>query len=408
MDQEEMHVEQEENPFIDPSRLKEAEKGKDSDFDYPEPPDKERRSIKWPAAIGLMLTTLILGVALGIFFITWPKTAAPLDPLTDIGENISLNEPLFSSEETGGEQPIPLSLLQTSTDEGLFTEWYLNPDRDEDAPHFFDATWHPGTERVYMVAHDTNLYWIDSGEKEIEFVDLSLRLGVSLPFLDSITTLDADRLVLQMDNNEPPLIVYNIKTDRVEARFGTEAEDGALGTYDLIADRGLATGPDGKIYMLNSYKKGDEWHDQVQVFDSAGKPLQVIEVERGADTIAVNAEGQLYVNQFDGIDIYDKDGEFSRTLNLDIFSYADDMMFDAQGHLYVVGPFDGWLTEVEASGELGRIFPAAEYDNPGRSLGEVSQPRTIIAYPDGRRFLIIDGLYDLQRIFLFEPAVSGR
>lgn len=403
MDQEEMYVEKEDNPFIDPSRLKEAEKESDGEIIYPDQPHKERRSIKWPAALLLMLTTLIIGIAAGIFLITLPDTVAPIET-TDFGENRSLNEPLIAIEESAGERPIPLTLHQESTSEGQFTEWYLNRDRDDEAPHFFDATWHPGTERVYMVAHDTNLYWVGSGEKEIEFVDLSLRLGISLPFLDSIATLDSDRLVLQMDNNEPPLVVYNIKENRVEARFGTKSEDGTLGTYDLIADRGIAAGPDGKIYLLNSYKKGDEWHDQVQVFSGAGEPLQVIEVVRGADTIAVNADGELYVNQFNGIDIYDKDGEFKRTLNLDIFSYAEDMTFSAQGNLYVVGPFDAWLAEVEANGELGRIFPAAEYDNPGRSLGEVSQPRTLIAYPDGQRFLIIDGLYDLQRIFLFEPT----
>lgn len=401
-----------EDPFIDPSNLKDDEK-----IDPGELIESLKKSdgVRWPGALFLMFLTLAVGFGLAmlIFFIR-PEAAPPTDP--DSGPTVSErtdppeaddpenNPPIIVDDEMPA--TIPLGGQQLINGDGTFIEWYS---RQEEAdldifPRFVDLTWHPGTERIYLVAHDKNLYWIDSSRTQIEHIDLSLRLGESLPWLDKVAVIDQDRLLLQMGNNEQPFVIYNLKNNRVEKRFGKKSESGELGTFFSIQDIGVS--PNGTIYLHNRYKKADEFFDQMQVFDSQGEPIHVFPLtEKFADAFAIHSDGSIWVmGGYRGLYQYDLDGALLDAIESDNFDHVADMAIDKEGNLFFVRAFDAWLIEFQQDEQFGQIYgPAHEFTSETWDLGQVTHPQAFIRMPSGDEFVILDGTY-FQRIFLFQPA----
>ncbi len=398
--------------FIDPSSLK-GDRGEPIDPAEFIETIKKSEGVRWPGALFLMGITLLIGLGLGAIFLRNNDTPAvvidgPEINIPDINvPNIEIPDidlPTLG-EDAVLDSPIPLIGRQLIQPEGTFTEWYVRKaDTNLDLhPRFVDLTWHPGTERIYLVARDKNLYWIDSSREQIEFKDISLQVGESLPWFEAVVPIDQDRILLLMSHTEEPIIIYNVKTDRVEKRFGQEGENGELGTFDQIQE--VKTSPNGTIYILNRYRLNDEWTDQIQVFSSEGEPiLEFPLLERFADTFGIEPDGSIFV--FAGyrqLFEHDLDGDLLQTIERDTFDYAEDMVFDRDGSLYFVRTFDAWLVEFQPDGEFGDIYsPAHDFDAEVWDLGEVKDPNALVLMPAGDEFVILDG-FDFQRIFLFQP-----
>ncbi len=392
--------------YQDPSSLKE----KDENFDENLIETlKKSEGVRWPGALMLMGVTLLVGLALGALFlrnsdaptivIDGPEITVPDIDIPDI-------ELPIIGEESVSLEPIPLIGKQIIELEGTFTEWYVREaDTDLDQnPRFVDLAWHAGTERIYLVARDKNIYWIDSSRSQIEFKDISLQVGESLPWFETVVPIDQDRILLLMDLTDEPFIIYNLKTNQVEKRFGTESENGELGTFDQIEE--VKTSSNGTIYVLNRFKENDEWTDQIQVFSSEGEPILVFPlVKRFADTFAIEPDGSIFVlGGYQELFEHDLDGDLLDSIERDTFNHAEDMMFDRDGSMYFVRAFDAWLVEFKADGQFGQIYaPAHDFDAEVWDLGEVSDPKSLVIMPSGDEFVILDG-FDFQRIFLFQPG----
>lgn len=371
---------------------------------------KQSEGVRWPGAIFLMALTLLIGFGLAyllLFSRSDTDTVSETDPIEEPGITQPINEPpnvpIIIEEEP--QTQIPLIGQQLINGSGTFTEWYTrDAETDTDLyPRFVDLAWHPGTERIYLAAHDKNLYWIDSSRTHIESMDISLQIGESLPFLDKIATLDQDRLLLLMSNNDQPFVIYNIKTNRVEKRFGAKSDYGELGTFDQIQN--IDTAPNGTIYVHNRYEDDGEWADQMQVFDAQGNPIHFFPLaERFADAFAIDAEGTIVViGGYNTLYEYDLDGALLGSTERDNFQHTSDMGFDAEDNLYFVRAFEAWLIELQPDGQFGRIYgPAHNFDAEKWDLGQVRNPAALIAMSNGQEFVLIDG-FDQQRVFLFEP-----
>src|SRR5690606_1356340 len=105
-------------------------------------------------------------------------------------------------------------------------------------------------------------------------------------------------------------------------------------TGDSTTSMEVAADGSGNIYAL----VWDE--DAVFKFDSSGKYITRFGSEgeeRGqfisVDSIAVDGLGQVYVSDFDGIEVFDADGRYLKHFSVPGFAF--DLVFDDQGDLFV-------------------------------------------------------------------------
>lgn len=85
----------------------------------------------------------------------------------------------------------------------------------------------------------------------------------------------------------PPALITHVQTGTIRTGF--------------VAARGIAVGPGGRIYVA-----GDQ---AVRIFDLEGKRLGQINLSRGANCLAVAADGSVYVGAGNRVDVLDAAGE---------------------------------------------------------------------------------------------------
>lgn len=398
--------------YIDPTNLKEDEKR----IDPAELIDtlKQSEGVRWPGALMLMGVTLVIGLGLGAMLLR--NNDEPI--VTIDGPEITLSEidiPDIGLPEVGGDSVIEsapyyeLSNKTVETIEGTFTEWFLYRGED-DLPNFWDYAWHPESDIIYLVAHDENIYWIGPERDKIEYRDISLRLGESLPWLQSVAILDEERLLLFMDHSDVPLVIYNVVTDRVEKRISDDSNTSGSRQINLLGDQGIIKGLNGKFYLINTYSVADAdggtaYADEIHIYDDTGEQLQVIQVDRGAESLTVDQNGHIFlIGGYGSLYEYDSEGNLIIEIERDLINYSTDMVVNREGQIYFVRSYDSWFIEIQPNREFGAISqPTLDFEVAKWDLGEVRSPLVMVKNPNAEEFLILDGDYDFKRLFLFTP-----
>ncbi|MEM8862350.1 MAG: hypothetical protein AAGD96_28875 [Chloroflexota bacterium] len=372
------------DPFVNPDALKDDKSLIDA--------LKESEGMRWPGIFFLMGLTLAIGLIVGFFI------------LQNNGY-LELELARLATVDEFPPNPIPLGQEQIETNDGQFTEWYVTNELSEKYPVFIDADYHPQTGRVFLVANDQNLYWIDSDRTGIYFEDIGTRLGSTTASISAVKVVDQDRLILITKFVDPPIVIYNVKNNRVEQRFGTMSENGEPGTFDRIDEKGLEVGPDGSYYLMNYFQRDDAYLDEIIVFNSEGQYVKEIPFEKGIEDFAIRQDGHIFVIQdFETLFQLDQDGNVVGQIERDAFRFVNDMAFDEDGNLFLAKPFDSWFVEIQPDQEFGFISSeSVEFGADSWDLGQASFIRNMTFMPNENQFLIIDGNYKFQRLFVFEP-----
>lgn len=121
----------------------------------------------------------------------------------------------------------------------------------------------------------------------------------------------------------------------------------------------IVVGANGNVYITDSY------NNRVQVFDPAGDHLATWEGFGPENTpfnnpgpISADAQGNIYVADFQGAHIFGADGKYLRTV-----SAAGEVALDSQGNLFTVVAFEGIALKIPAGGGEPLVWGSAGTEN---------------------------------------------
>ncbi|GAB4577598.1 MAG: SBBP repeat-containing protein [Anaerolineales bacterium] len=135
----------------------------------------------------------------------------------------------------------------------------------------------------------------------------------------------------------------------------------------------VVVGANGNVYVSDSY------NNRVQVFDANGKFLAMWEGYGDENTpfnnpgpISADAQGMIYVADFEGAHQFDRDGNYIRTLRA-----AGEIAFDSQGNLFTVVAFENIAMKIPPTGGEPLVWGSQGTEN-----GQFLTPMWVVAVSD--------------------------
>lgn len=208
--------------------------------------------------------------------------------------------------------------------------------------------------------------------EEAEFMDTSIQVirTVELSFIPHDIAVDANGNIFAVELGAPK--VYKLDSDgNILASWGEAGTDAGQFAFDPPPDAPpldggfLVVGANGNVYVTDSY------NNRVQVFDPDGNFIELWD-GFGAENkpfnnpgpVSADAEGNIYVADFQGAHKFDADGNYIETI-----SAAGEIGFDSKGNLFTTVAFEGIALKIPAGGGEPAIL-----GNKGTEDGQFMTP----------------------------------
>lgn len=208
--------------------------------------------------------------------------------------------------------------------------------------------------------------------QEVEAMDPSVQIvrTIELPFIPHDIAVDADGNIFAVELGAPR--IHKLDGDgTILTSWGEAGSEAGQFAFDPPPDAPpldggfLVVGSNGHVYVTDSY------NNRVQVFDSEGGFVEIWDGFGPENTsfnnpgpISVDAQGNIYVADFQGGHVFDADGNYIETIRT-----AGEVAFDSQGNLFTVVAFEGTALMVPAGGGEPLILGTAGTEN-----GQFSTP----------------------------------
>lgn len=188
---------------------------------------------------------------------------------------------------------------------------------------------------------------------------------------------------------------------------------GAFGSrpYEFIDPVGIAVAPDGTVWILDDVRRVVEHYTADGTVLGSFDPFAPSPINNGANALAIDAAGNLYVSgvQPSQISVFDPSGRFVRFIGAGQFAeQATQMAIDAGGRIFVTqGPDRGAAPGILAFGPNGQLLSG--FGPRGDGDGELNFPAGIALDGEGGLY-VEDSLPEsarLMRLQLLPPAAPA-
>ena len=170
-----------------------------------------------------------------------------------------------------------------------------------------------------------------------------------------------------------------------------------VGKENLASPVAIATGNDGRLYLVDSYLA------RVFVFDRKGELLSTIgegRLQRPAGIAFDRSAGRLYVTDSAAhhIAVFTGEGEFlhnigQRGAGEGDFNFPTHVTFDRKGRLLVTDSLGFRIQKFSPDGKFLRAF-----GHHGNASGDFAAPKGVATDSDGHVY-VVDSLFDTVQIF---------
>lgn len=188
--------------------------------------------------------------------------------------------------------------------------------------------------------------------------------------------------------------VSGFDTNTVFVEFPDGTPLGTITHPDIDGPRGLAFGPDGRLYLAS------ERNDRVLVFDALGNYLsQFAHASLSAATgLAFGPDGNLYVGSYDNdsVVVFTPDGVHVRTIAPPGLDGTNCPGFDLQGLLYVASALNDTVLVLDSGDNVVGSLAAADLDSP----------MTVTLDASGEKVFVSAGLSD--KVVVFDRATRTK
>lgn len=202
--------------------------------------------------------------------------------------------------------------------------------------------------------------------EETEMMNNSIQLvrTVELPFIPHDIAVDADGNIFAVELGAPRIHKLDSQ-GKVLTSWGEAGTQSGQFAFNPPPDGPpldggfIVVGSNGNVYITDSY------NNRIQVFDSEGKFLSMWESFgpenkpfNNPGPISADAQGNIYVADFQGAHIFDADGNYKETI-----SAAGEIGFDSKGNLFTVVAFEGIALKIPPGGGEPLILGTAGTEN---------------------------------------------
>ncbi len=389
----------------------------------------EKKRSRLPLIGGLVAVALVLAVAFGLFGRGDDEPSATEDPTAIVADaevpteqpaapTESANEPTAiptAAPLSGGDaeptpvpaanDPDPTAAPVVSVGDAQFQQLFTgeNGFAEGQIGTLGGLALDETTGTLYVADTNNGLLTINVVTGETQTIDL----GLPFATVDYVNIVNPTTLALFSTIGNTGFLV-DIESQQLRGTFGGDGTE--EDKFRLV--RSIASSADGTLYIFDvSQDASGEFVDFIKVFSADGTFQRAISADPNANgSLAIDADGNLYMNSFNSILKFDNSGNLITELGEEALAAANPeeflsatvtaMTIAADGSI-VLTTRDAGIVVLDAQGNLiaqfGEPFEACR-DAATLAVGQICDPEAIVVSSDGATILYTDNTYNFGSV----------